>query len=88
MFFGAQRTKGPAHERINRHFLCSGISLWKISFSRCVPCRSSLSDVFGVLWNSLGFSHCVCITNAHTVLALFPKNIRAFALLLTVPEGF
>ncbi len=41
--FAGQKNQKPRHTgRISRHFLCSGISLWEISFSRCVPCRSTL----------------------------------------------
>ena len=45
------------------------------------PCHSSLSYVFRVLWNSFSYPRDACITSSQTVLALFPKNIRA----LTVP---
>ena len=45
------------------------------------PCHSSLSSVFRVLRNSFSYPRDACITSSQTVLALFPKNIRA----LTVP---
>ena len=45
------------------------------------PCHSSLSYVFRVLWNSFSYPRDACITSSQTVLALYPKNIRA----LTVP---
>ena len=45
------------------------------------PCPSSLSYVFRVLWNSFSYPRDACITSSQTVLALYPKNIRA----LTVP---
>ena len=45
------------------------------------PCHSSLSYVFRVLWNSFSYPRAACITSSQTVLALYPKNIRA----LTVP---
>ena len=41
------------------------------------PCPSSLSYVFRVLWNSFTYPRAACITSSQTVLALFPKNIRA-----------
>ena len=41
------------------------------------PCHSSLSYVFRVLWNSFSYPRAACITSSQTVLALFPKNIRA-----------
>ena len=45
------------------------------------PCHSSLSYVFRVLWNSFSYPRDAWITSSQTVLALYPKNIRA----LTVP---
>ena len=41
------------------------------------PCRSSLSSVFRALRNSFSYPRYACITHSQTVLALFPKNIRA-----------
>ena len=51
------------------------------------PCHSSLSYVFRVLWNSFSYPRDACITSSQTVLALFPKNIRALTVpFITVPE--
>ena len=53
------------------------------------PCHSSLSYVFRVLWNSFSYPRDACITSSQTVLALFPKNIRALTVpFITVPEVF
>ena len=80
MYFGGQSTKAPAHGKSSRLVLCSQVAHGNILQSN-EPCRSSLSYVFRVLWNSFSYPRYACITHSQTVLALNPKNIRALTML-------
>ena len=52
------------------------------------PCHSSLSYVFRVLWNSFSYPRDACITSSQTILALYPKNIRALTVHFNGAGGF
>ena len=86
--FGGQKNQKPRHtESAVGSFFVHKLPVGNIPQSN-EPCPSSLSYVFRVLWNSFSYPRDACITSSQTILALYPKNIRALTVHFNGAGGF